>query len=152
LNYPVTEDEINQWFAGTLNPNHPATKDFSYFDSRLDPWGHPYRCVSPKASPDGQSTHDVGVYSMGQDGVSESNGNDPDDINSWDDHHRRFYLDQIATRKRTENVSVTIVLMPVIYACVLWAESVARRMRLRKRKGAAETPRRGECEDRSDVE
>jgi len=36
-------------------------------------------------------TWDFRVYSMGQDGRSASGGNDPDDINSWDDHHSGFY-------------------------------------------------------------
>ena len=54
-----------------------------------DPWGHPYRYaeVTNAAS----ATPDFRIYSMGKDGQSASGGNDPDDINSWDDHHVAYY-------------------------------------------------------------
>ena len=49
----------------------------------LDPWGNPFRyVVSP--SLDGG----YGVYTTGADGVSHSNGNDPDDLNSWSEDNR----------------------------------------------------------------
>ncbi len=47
----------------------------------LDPWGNPYQIIIRDSS---NETKEVGVYSKGRDGISESTGNDPDDINSWD--------------------------------------------------------------------
>lgn len=44
-----------------------------------DPWNHPYVYVAP--SPDGKAK--FGIYSLGADGISRSQGNDADDINSW---------------------------------------------------------------------
>ncbi len=40
--------------------------------------------------PDGTVT-DSGVYSLSEDGVSASNGDDSDDLNSWDDQCYDFY-------------------------------------------------------------
>jgi general secretion pathway protein G len=47
----------------------------------LDLWGNPYVYRCPGAA----STNEWKIYSMGRDGVSKSDGNDPDDINLWDD-------------------------------------------------------------------
>lgn len=44
----------------------------------VDPWGHPYAYLRGDGLPDG-----FGIYSMGPDGVSTTQGNDPDDLNSW---------------------------------------------------------------------
>jgi len=46
-----------------------------------DPWGAPYHYVAP--SPDGR--HPFGIYSRGRDRISRSGGNDPDDINTWNE-------------------------------------------------------------------
>ena len=45
----------------------------------LDPWNHEYQYIVP--APNGIQPY--GVYSFGKDGISNSNGNDPDDLNSW---------------------------------------------------------------------
>ena len=45
----------------------------------LDPWGHGYQYIPP--APEG--IRDYGIFSFGKDGISISNGNDPDDFNSW---------------------------------------------------------------------
>ena len=44
----------------------------------LDPWGKPYQYIAP-TTPEGE----YGLYSFGRDGVSLTNGNDPDDRNNW---------------------------------------------------------------------
>jgi hypothetical protein len=53
----------------------------------VDPWGHPYRFVrrSVIVSKDGVPTQKdgFGLYSCGPDGISNSAGNDADDIHSW---------------------------------------------------------------------
>ena len=46
---------------------------------RLDPWGRPYVYACPSAN----TTNQFDLYSCGPDGVSQSNGNDPDDVNYW---------------------------------------------------------------------
>ncbi|MGB0993592.1 MAG: hypothetical protein ACPG32_14125, partial [Akkermansiaceae bacterium] len=57
---------------------------------RLKRWGRPIYLVS-KTIPSGR-----GFYSLGDDGVSSTQGKDPDDINSWDyssisHYHRRLW-------------------------------------------------------------
>ena len=43
-----------------------------------DPWGRPYQYLPPTAD-----RQQPGIYSFGPDRISQSNGNDPDDRNSW---------------------------------------------------------------------
>jgi len=66
--------------SGTIPPGCPSNKD---------PWGNSYPWT-PSKSHD-MAISDFQVYSPGEDGTSASQGNDPDDINSWDNHHHDFY-------------------------------------------------------------
>lgn len=45
----------------------------------LDRWGHAYVYHCPSA----HNTNQFDLYSRGPDGVSKSDGNDPDDVNYW---------------------------------------------------------------------
>lgn len=49
-----------------------------YDEEPLDPWGRPFFYLVGPDYPDG-----FGVYSCGPDGLSDTLGNDPDDVNSW---------------------------------------------------------------------
>ena len=51
-----------------------------------DSWGRTLVTVDSR-----KSGGSLGVYSVGLDGISKSCGNDPDDVNSWDRHHTRYY-------------------------------------------------------------
>lgn len=53
-----------------------------------DPWGNPYRYVAGDGYPDG-----FGFYSSGIDEISRTQGNDPDDINSWSQDLREPLID-----------------------------------------------------------
>lgn len=53
-----------------------------------DPWGNPYRYVAGDGYPSG-----FGFYSSGIDGISKSQGNDPDDINSWSEESPEHLID-----------------------------------------------------------
>ncbi len=51
-----------------------------------DCWEQPYRCVCLDAKHqvvDESQAVEIGFYSVGEDGVSQTSGNDPDDLNSW---------------------------------------------------------------------
>ncbi len=48
-----------------------------------DPWGNEYRYLTGPDFPNG-----YGIYSLGPDGYSETQGNDVDDWNSWREDHR----------------------------------------------------------------
>ena len=61
---------------------------WAYLDPKThDSWGNPIQATA------------AGAYSLGVDGVSASKGNDRDDINSWDTHHRNFYS-RLASRQQ----------------------------------------------------
>ena len=52
-----------------------------YLDDRIpnDPWGNDYMYLCPS----NRSTNSFDLYSRGRDGLSKSDGNDPDDVNIW---------------------------------------------------------------------
>jgi len=94
-NYCQAEGDINGIIPALsfkhLNAGHPSPND-EYPDKRInskDPWGNTYQHEMLE-DPQNKSVQ-FRVYSMGEDGRSASRGNDPDDINSWDEHHREFY-------------------------------------------------------------
>ena len=58
-------------------------------------------------------------YSAGHDGISATAGNDPDDINSWDDHHYPFYKAQINGFNRRKYLWRTVWATPVVFG-ILW--------------------------------
>lgn len=53
----------------------------------IDPWGNKYIYRYPAQF----NTNSFDLYSLGQDGISESGGNDEDDINNWDPDHPWLY-------------------------------------------------------------
>ena len=109
----IPEDVINQWLAGQLPANNPATQALREHPG-LDPWGNPYRCVRNVKLPEG-GMQSIGVYSMGRDGVSETNGNDPDDLNSWDRDCSDWYIRDINRRNRISNGTYGAALTPLVY-------------------------------------
>ncbi|MGC4015345.1 MAG: type II secretion system protein GspG [Luteolibacter sp.] len=50
----------------------------------LDPWKNPY-CYVEGSGFTRSGGYGYGLYSMGRDGKSATQGNDPDDINTWSD-------------------------------------------------------------------
>ena len=68
--------EINKMIA---DPNSDFANVFGQL-LRSDHWGNPYVCVKN----DTPSEERWQFYSNGLDRVSQSNGSDPDDLNSWD--------------------------------------------------------------------
>lgn len=134
--YPMTEHEINQWLSGKLDPNHPAMTRLQWYKGGdvffpLDQWGNPYRCVFGKFRRPGiDRLYTIGIYSMGEDGISLSNGNDPDDINSWSDWPGYFYYQRFAEEeaaaKRNRQVWATVILTPLVYLAFLGLGRLAR--------------------------
>ena len=65
--------------------------DMGLFEFRMndgiDHWGNPYMFVAE----DRKDGLWVGIYSKGQDGVSHSRGNDPDDQNTWGQYGHKHY-------------------------------------------------------------
>ena len=112
----LTINLLNDWISETLLGDHPLTRCTDH--RRLDPWGNPYRCVLRKEINPQQP---FGFYSAGSDGVSQSDGNDADDLNSWDPNCRRFYLRRIEDNRRTMYAVVGFIFTPFTYAAILGA-------------------------------
>ena len=87
--------------------------------SQIDSWGNPLQYG--RGESDGMiSANGIAlVYSLGFDGKSESHGNDPDDINSWDKHHRLFYGQQLRNRHTQILLWRTVWATPVIFLVLL---------------------------------
>ncbi|MDB6076731.1 MAG: Type secretion system protein GspG [Akkermansiaceae bacterium] len=78
------------------SPGHPG--------SILDSWGGGYQYRLIPALPAG-----YGVYSFGMDGVSDSEGNDPDDVNSWTAREKAVHIDPY--KPRTAQVAVAALVL-----------------------------------------
>ena len=79
-----------------------------------DPWGRDLVCRIP-------GTHHTGgadVYSLGEDGLSSSGGNDPDDINNWNSARpwSHYYAGVHPRFQQLALVAGPIVLLLVLYA------------------------------------
>lgn len=84
-----------------------------------DPWGNKYQLIER----DEPGLYDLQspfhAYSFGADGKSDSNGNDPDDINSWNYDRYRYYGAKIAMDERVTNLMKTLWLTPLVYLTLL---------------------------------
>jgi hypothetical protein len=76
-----------------------------------DAWGNPYR-IQSRTSVDEEPL----VYSTGEDGRSNSDGNDPDDIRSWDDKRWVWY----SRRQFTREISFCMIVSALISAAGFW--------------------------------
>ncbi|MCA9265743.1 MAG: hypothetical protein KDA60_17900 [Planctomycetales bacterium] len=112
-NSEITEDVVNQWLAGSLPDTHPAAHDL-YESPGFDPWGSPYKCL-PNVQLSNGVVQPFGVYSMGRDSESESNGNDPDDLNSWNEDCYQWYVNDITQRNRRRIGIYGAMITPVVY-------------------------------------
>ena len=83
-----------------------------------DPWGNPYKFVE---RPSGPSEHPTTfhAYSMGADGTSSSNGNDFDDLNSWNDDGTAYYLNKLNAENQRKALWHTIWLTPLVFLAMI---------------------------------
>ncbi|MEL7500705.1 MAG: type II secretion system protein GspG [Planctomycetota bacterium] len=85
-------------------------------EGRVDPWGHEYQLVK----------RDEGVnlcwhvYSFGEDGRSKSNGNDQDDINTWNYSVSTYYAPKIKQQQRIDDARVAIWLAVPFFLVLAW--------------------------------
>jgi hypothetical protein len=92
-NITVTDDTINDWIHNRLSSVDPAARILMH-PPRPDAWGNPYRIQSRKTFDE-----KARVYSTGEDGASKTDGNDPDDVRSWDEERWRWYSRRQFTRE-----------------------------------------------------
>ena len=109
-NVEITDAEISDWLCHRLPGNHPAA-EMLMDPPRPDAWGNPYRMQPRK-------THDEKprIYSTGEDGTSGTNGNDPDDIRSWDEKRWSWY----SHRQFTRDMTYCMIISALITAAGFW--------------------------------
>jgi len=112
--YPP-EGEVNRWLEqlweregeseASGNSELASFSDLYHVTSyqRLKRWQVPPVYVVDESIPDG-----CGFYTVGDDGLSSSNGNDPDDINSWDPSSISFYHRKLWRHREIRDVSVSL--------------------------------------------
>ena len=110
----ISQQAIEVWLDGSMGNNHRLRASLGESPDK-DPWGNPYRCVERSA--DGKDR--LGVYSLGRDGISESNGNDMDDLNSWSDDSFRWYQNDINRRERIDIAVQAGVITALLYGFFL---------------------------------
>lgn len=126
--HDVAANDIRQIRLYAENAIHDnASLSFNDFDftelwielgDNFDPWGNPYRLVERNEHADGfKST--VHAYSLGQDGETQTDGNDLDDINSWNYDRQRYYGAQIALDDRKTYLIRTLWLTPLVYLAMV---------------------------------
>ena len=96
-NYGVNPPSGN-WQNELLGNNKATinTRKNCYIVSTKDSWGNEIRAVIPgKYNKSG-----VDVFSVGADGISKTNGNDPDDLNNWSPSHDGQYYHRKFARER----------------------------------------------------
>lgn len=108
--YLFPEQTINAWLAGDISDYDPL----DMIERELDAWGNPYRCRRNIVHSDG-TVIPVGIYSTGKDGVTQSDGNDRDDINTWDPDSYSWYQQQVRRSILIERVIVAAFPALVVY-------------------------------------
>ena len=87
----------------------------------LDSWGRPIQYVMDESGKLIMEDWTLLAYSLGEDGKSESNGNDADDINTWDEHHRDHYWTPIRNQHLRKLLWRTVWATPIIFCLLLLA-------------------------------
>jgi len=93
----------------------------------FDCWRNTYKCRRNIICSDG-SVMPVGTYSLGEDGTSRSQGNDPDDISSWNPDRASFYLARLNRQILTQFATMALVLAFPIYGAIKLAELALMRL------------------------
>lgn len=106
----IDPETVNLWLAKSLPASHPWAKQLWYEPREQDPWGRPYRCVRR----DGK----LAIYSLGRDGVSATEGDDPDDLNSWDHRGVSWYRSEVQTADRMQFVFWAALATPLVLAAL----------------------------------
>ena len=105
----VTDETINAWLAHSLPLTDPATHVLMD-PPRMDSWNNPYR-MQARHGPGSE----VRVYSTGRDGSSESDGNDPDDIRSWDEKKAEWYQRSMYRRETGSCMILSAIVTPFVF-------------------------------------
>ena len=108
----LTVDAVQRWIEGKTLPSDPPQLQGSY-QVESDPWGRPLKIVERL---DGNGNRRFAVFSFGRDGMSRTDGNDPDDINSWSDDPVVNYRREALRDSQMYRLCCTIPWGCIIYA------------------------------------
>ena len=121
----ISPKVIGAWLSGSMGNHHPILGECP----EKDPWANPYQCVTRRVGDEDR----LGVYSFGRDGTSKSDGNDKDDLNSWNDDGLKWYKNVDNRRERIDLVAQGLVFTALIYVFFLLIKGAA--VAERKRHG-----------------
>jgi hypothetical protein len=120
----VCEHALSQGDIAELESRFPPVE-------LIDPWGNKYLFTALPEYQHGKDSKILHVYSCGLDGVSNSNGNDPDDINSWShDRQPSYYALQYQKDVRRARFLQLLILSVVVTLISLFAMSKIRSKRV----------------------
>ena len=114
-NKQATTKIVNSWLASAGSNRNFASLGSSY-PPTLDYWGNPYRI---KQTSD-LSNAECLIYSTGEDGATNSDGNDLDDIRCWDTHRGEFYSGRQNWRDIAAGIPITLISICVIFSATVW--------------------------------
>ena len=109
----LSDDAIKAWLGGQSLPAVTMNNDLV-----ADPWGNAYR-FRRFADPDRAGGKPFGVYSVGRDGLSSSQGEDDDDFSSWDDTNYRHRQNELAIGRRSRVALLAVYFSPLTFVVLL---------------------------------
>ena len=106
--YPTSDEGLK--VLKSDDPPGSNRRDLLFYAGSLtDPWGTDYKCVLNLEG----AFHSVGVYSCGPDRISQSRGEDADDINSWNTWNR--WMREQRVRELTTFLPVVAIVGGILY-------------------------------------
>ena len=106
----VSEALVNEWLGGTLPQGHFFLQTMGA--PFRDHWEYPYRCITSSTEAGEAKYH---IYSLGQNGLSNSAGNDADDLNTWDENCDQWYREKLRESQQKKSVIWGGILTGVIW-------------------------------------
>lgn len=115
---------LSRWLEGQLLPDDPSELK-SGLSFKPDPWGNSYRVIELQDSPSGG----LGIYSCGRDGVSNSDGSDEDDIQSWFSERTAtaFYKREADRKLAAQRLNAALIIAPFAYLPLFFVLRTRRR-------------------------
>ncbi|WP_149499028.1 hypothetical protein [Roseiconus lacunae] len=95
-------------------------------DGLNDPWGNSYKLVMRQDAECDNPEFSVHLYSKGEDGISRTDGDDPDDLNTWSNDYGQFYWRRIQREQRLKHAAEATVCSPIVFAIMVVLTRIAR--------------------------
>ena len=134
--HSVATNDVREILLAAMSSNEefPITIDmlresasWPEISQSTDAWGHPLQII--ESDRDSKYGYNCGIhaFSFGADGLSTTLGNDPDDINTWDDHHYAYYHGKIRHDEMMARLWQSLWLGPLLYCAILASIWIARK-------------------------